>query len=425
MKKDIKNYAPINLQRVLTMIALAIFVFGATTVFAQKIEKSQQSKSEAITQKIKKTPKVEMDRESRFYNNIGSGAVFAMTNATEGNEIVRYARLDNGRLVRLSNNVSTFGLGIGVDTDTQGPLRRSEDGRYLYAVNPGSDSISVFEVFGVFLRLIQVVDAGDQPLSLTINGNLLYSMDGSVAGNGIRGFRIASDGTLTELPNSFRMLSSPIAVPGEVKFSPDGRAVLVTQKTTNVLFPGTENAIDIFRIGSDGYASDMPIRNNSFGLRPFSLDFRNSDGRLIVVESFNAALGLSAASSYNINTTAGTIAPISGSVRNGQTDICWITISNDGRYAYTANFGSGTISTFGLDAAGNLSLLQAVAASTGAMSQPVDIVLSRDGRYLYQLLRGTGAVASFRVVGDGTLENLGITTGGLPVADGASGLAVF
>jgi hypothetical protein len=33
---------------------------------------------------------------------------------------------------------------------------------------------------------------------------------------------VASDGTLTRLPHSFRLLSSPIAVPGEIKFSPDG-----------------------------------------------------------------------------------------------------------------------------------------------------------------------------------------------------------
>lgn len=349
------------------------------------------------------------------------GAVFAMTNATAGNEIVVYSRALNGQLTRV-RSVSTRGLGIGVDTDTQGPLRLSNDYRFLYAVNPGSDNITVFEVFGTRLRFLQLVEAGDQPLSLTISGNLLYSLDGSVAGNGIRGFRIAPDGTLTPLPNSFRALSSPIAVPGEVRFSPDGRVILVTQKTTNVLL-SPQNAIDAFTIGDDGYASAMPLRNASFGLRPFSLAFRN-DGKLVVVESFNAAPNMSAVSSYQLN-PGGTISVISGSVPNQQTDICWVVITPDQRFAYTANFGSGTISSYRFDSAGTLTLINGSAASLGDTSQPVDISLTGDGRYLYQLLRGKGAVAAFRIEQNGSLTTLGTVTGGLPVNDGASGLAAY
>jgi 6-phosphogluconolactonase (cycloisomerase 2 family) len=218
------------------------------------------------------------------------------------------------------------------------------------------------------------------------------------------------------------MLSSPIAVPGNIQFSPDGRTILVTHKTTNVLLT-PQNAIDAFSIGADGYASAMPTRNASFGLRPFSLAFRN-DGKLVVVESFNAAPNLSAASSYQLNAD-GTITVISGSVSNAQTDVCWVLITNDGRYVYTANFGSGTISSYRFDASGALALINGAAAFLGDMSQPVDIDLSADGHYLYQLLRGTGAVGAFRIEADGGLTSLGIVTGGLPVANGASGLAAY
>ncbi|MGI9166924.1 MAG: lactonase family protein [Pyrinomonadaceae bacterium] len=350
------------------------------------------------------------------------GAVFAMTNVTAGNEIVVYSRADDGTLTRLNHSVRTRGLGIGVDTDTQGPLRLSNDNRFLYAVNPGSDNITVFEVDGTRLRFLQIIEAGDQPLSLTISGNLLYVLNGSVAGNGIRGFSIRRDGTLRPLPDSFRALSSPIAVPGEVRFSPDGRVILVTHKTTNVLL-APQNAIDAFIIGADGYASAMPIRNASFGLRPFSLAFRN-DGKLVVVESFNAAPNVSAASSYQLD-PGGTITVISGSVPNMQTDVCWVLITNDGRFAFTANFGSGTISSYSFAPSGNLTLLNGNAAFLGEMSQPVDIDLSAEGQFLYQLLRGTGAVAAFRVEGNGSLTPLGVIVGGLPVADGASGLAAY
>ncbi|MEO5765763.1 MAG: beta-propeller fold lactonase family protein [Casimicrobiaceae bacterium] len=351
----------------------------------------------------------------------GVGAVFAMTNATEANEVVTYARAEDGTLTRLKSE-RTRGLGIGVDTDTQGALRLSADNRFLYAVNPGSDEITVFEVNGSRLKFLQILYAGDQPLSLTLSGDLLYVLNGSVAGNGIRGFRIASDGTLAPLPNSFRALSSPIAVPGEVRFSPDGRVILVTQKTTNVLLT-PQNAIDAFTVGADGYASAAPLRNASFGVRPFSLAFR-SDAKVVVVESFNAAPNLSAVSTYQLNAD-GSLSVISGSIANGQTDVCWVVVTNDQRYAYVANFGSGTISSYRIDASGALALINGSAAILGDMSQPVDLGLSADGRYLYLLLRGTGAVASFRVEGDASLTPLGVVVGGLPVFDGASGLAAY
>jgi len=350
----------------------------------------------------------------------GEGAAFAMTNATADNRIVTYRRAADGELTKVGS-ISTRGRGIGVDLDTQSGLELSADHRYLYAVNAGTDDLTVFSVNGPNLTFLQKVPAGDQPNSLTIHGDLLYVLNGSVAGNGIRGFRVAANGKLTPIANSARLLSSPIAVPGEVQFSPDGRVLLVTHKTTNVLLTPA-NAIDAFTVGRDGLASATPRRNASFGLRPFSLAYR-ADGSLVVVESFIAAPNASAVSSYR-SAAGGRMTVVDGSVPNGQTDSCWVVITGDGRYAFVANFGSGTISSYRFDADENLRLIKGAAASTGAMSQPVDLALSSDSKYLYLLLRGTGAVAAFSING-GNLRALGVVTGGLPVADGASGLAVY
>lgn len=351
----------------------------------------------------------------------GEGAAFAMTNRSDGNQIVTYRRAADGGLTRVGI-VSTRGNGIGVDTDTQGALRLSSDHRFLYAANAGSDDVTVFAVNGTQLTYLQKVYAGDQPLSLTIHEDLLYVLDGSVAGNGIMGFTRGSDGRLTALPDSFRELSSPIAVPGQVEFSPNGRLLLVPHKTTNTLLTPA-NAIDVFRVDSSGLASAVPQRNASNGLRPFSLAFRNNS-QLLVVESFNAAEAASAVSSYRVLPN-GNFNVISGSVPNQQTDSCWVVITGDGRYAYIANFGSGTISTYRFDIVGRVRLLDGDAAFLGADSQPVDLALSDDNRYLYLLLRGTGAVAAFAIQAGGSLAPLGVVTGGLPVADGASGLAVY
>ncbi|MBA2640416.1 MAG: beta-propeller fold lactonase family protein [Nocardioidaceae bacterium] len=349
------------------------------------------------------------------------GAAFAMTNVSTGNRIITYRRGPMGALTRVGS-VPTRGTGIGTDLDTQGALQLSSDHQFLYAANAGSDNISVFSVEGTHLTFMQKVYAGDLPNSLTLHGNLLYALDGSVAGNGILGFKVAPDGTLSPLRRSFRLLSSPIAVPGQIEFSPDGRLLLVTQKTTNVAL-SPRNAIDVFRVRDNGRTNAVPRRAASYGLRPFSLAFRNNH-RLLVVESFNAAPRRSAVSSYQV-AEGGALDVTTGSIRNRQTDSCWIVITRDGRYAYTANFGSGTISSYRIKEGGEVRLIEGNAAFLGIDSQPVDLALRPNSRHLYLLLRGTGGVATFRVRDDGGLVPGGVVTGGLPVADGASGLAVY
>lgn len=192
----------------------------------------------------------------------------------------------------------------------------------------------------------------------------LRRVGGSVAGNGIRSFTVGRNGRLTPLQHPFRLLSSPVAVPGTVQFSPDGGLLPGTEKATNeVLSP--ESAIDALRVGSNG------------------------------------------------------------SVRNRRTDSCWIVITKDGSYAYTANVGSGTISSYSISSSGKIRVIDGKAGFLGAISRPVDLALSTDGHYLYLLLRGTGGVAAFRIQRHGGRYPLGVITGGLPAADGASGLGVF
>lgn len=345
-----------------------------------------------------------------------AGAVFAMTNRASANKVVAFNRAADGTLTE-GRAYPTGGNGIGVDFDTQGGLTLSADHRFLYACNPGSDNVTVFAVNGAGLSLIQKVGAGDQPLSITFSGNLAYVMDGSVAGNGVTGFFVGGNGKLTPIPGSFRALSSPIAVPGVVQFSPDGRSLIVTGKVGSI--------IDVFTVGANGRLSD-PVQNPSAGPRPFAAAFRN-DGRLLVVESGLPDMNQSGVSSYNLLQSTDTLSVITAAEKDAQTDGCWIVITNDQKYAYTANFASGTLSTFTLNDNGSVALLNGVAASSGLKSQPTDLAFDTQTRYLYNLLRGTGGVAGYRVETDGSLTALGVfgVGGALPIADGASGLAAY
>ncbi len=81
--------------------------------------------------------------------------------------------------------------------------------------------------------------------------------------------------------------------------------------------------------------------------------------------------------------------------------------------------------SYAINPNGTTHLIKGEAAFLGALSQPVDLAQTANSHYLYLLLRGSGAVAAFKVSTDGSLHRLGVTTGGLPVADGASGLAAY
>ena len=103
---------------------------------------------------------------------------------------------------------------------------------------------------------------------------------------------------------------------------------------------------------------------------------------------------------------------------NTQSAACWVVVTPNGRYAYTTNTASGTISLYGVQKTGQLALLQGIAAISGA--GPIDAAMAPHGRALYVLNAGSDTITSFAVGKDGRLNPLG-SVGGVP--DGANGLA--
>src|SRR2546428_102042 len=153
----------------------------------------------------------------------------------------------------------------------------------------------------------------------------------------------------------------------------------------------------------------------SSGTTPFGFAFGRHDD-LVVSEAAGAA-PLSAASSYELSKD-GTLTAVSRSVPTTQAAACWVAVTKDGRYAFTANAASDSISAFSVDKDGALTLVFAQAAhSTGAHT--TDMALTENSRYLYANDGGTHMISAFRVEADGSLTRLpGVT---IPV--GASGLA--
>lgn len=332
--------------------------------------------------------------------------VYTMSNAADGNEILAFAQDDAG-LLSAAGEFPTGGLGTGGGLGNQGAL--AHDGEFLFAVNAGSNEISVLRFADGELQLVDVAySGGDRPVSVTIDRGILYVLN--AGSDSIAGFTVDSEGLLEELAGSVRTLSGVGTAAAQIGFSDDGTVLIVTERATNSLV-----TFDLDRSG-------VPAARQVFaspGVTPFG--FAVAPGRRIyVAEASGGAPGASTVTSWRV-APDGTLDVLTPAEPTFQAAACWAAITPDGRFIYTSNTGSSTISALRVRG-GDLELLHdGVAGDPGAGARPIDLVITPDGRYLHSLNGGIESIASFAIAADGSLEYLG-EQAGLP--DGANGLAV-
>ncbi|WP_131744740.1 beta-propeller fold lactonase family protein [Frankia sp. Cppng1_Ct_nod] len=341
--------------------------------------------------------------------SVKGAAVYAQTNDAARNEVVAFRRSADGRLAPLGR-FGTGGRGTGAPhLPSQSSVILSDDGRWLLVTNAGSDELSLFSVEEDGPRLADRVSSGGaRPTSVAVNGDLVYVLNNGTPN--ISGFRIR-DGRLTPLGDSTRPLSAGNADPAQVSFSPDGRTLVVTERGTN--------SISAFAIGDRGYA-EGPTTIPAAGRTPYGFDF-TPQGSMIVTEAFGGEAGAAAASSYTV-ADAGRLAPVSGSVGDTRSEVCWAAVTRDGRFAYVTNFGDGTVSSYRVEEDGSLALLEPVAGSTGRGEKGIrDEAITPDGHYLYAIDTDGQRVLGWTVGQDGRLTPVGAFEG---VPQTVAGLAV-
>lgn len=323
------------------------------------------------------------------------GQVFTMSNDPAGNEILAFD-IGRGGSLAPAGSYQTGGDGLGAGLGSQGALVASTDGRYLLAVNAGSDDVSVFRIRH---RGLDVVDTdpsgGVTPTSVTIHKDLVY-----VLNNGddtIVGFRLGRHG-LTRLHGSTRSLSQP-ADAGQIAFTPDGDQLIVTQKDTNT--------IDVFDVHRSGRAG-APVANAAVGTTPFGFAFDKRD-HLVVSNAGGGANG-STAASYRVGRD-GRLHLLDGPAPTNQSAACWVIMSPSGRYAYTTNAGSNSVSGFEIDRRGDLRLLDPDGVTAGTAPGPTDGDFSDNRPYLFVLSSGADTIGGFRLSHGGGLVPVFEVTG--------------
>jgi 6-phosphogluconolactonase len=344
-----------------------------------------------------------------------TGAVFVMTNSAAGNQVIAFERFDDGTL-RQADTYDTNGLGTGqIRLSSQSSVVLTPDGHFLLVANVASNEISVFAVNGARLRLVDLVDShGQTPNSITVHGNLVYVLNNGGAGMGnIAGFVLGEDGSLSFMPGSVNSLSAPGSDPAQVAFTPDGNALIVTEKATN--------KIDSFSL-VHGLPTGLSV-HDSDGVTPFGLDFTHN-GVFVVTNAVNGDIGKATASSYTlVGAQNQQLRTISGSLADGRSEVCWTILSKDERFAYVTNFGDGSISSYDVALDGHLTLHASVATATSSFGQKSirDEGRTPDGRYLYAIDITAQRVFGWSIQSNGSLVHIGDVPG---VPSTVAGIAV-
>jgi len=348
------------------------------------------------------------------------GHVYVDDNTAGTNTIGAFDRHADGSLTpEPGSPFLAGGAGTGAGLASQGALQLSADGRFLLAVDAGSNQVSVLRVHpGGSLSLVPggvVSSGGTLPVSIAVHGTLVYVANSGAGGSNYTGFRFFG-GHLFPIPGSTVTLAAN-AAPGDVLFNGTGTKLVGTEVGPS--------QIDSFTVGFGGRLTAAPGSPfKAQGLGPFGSEFRPTDpGQLFVSNAHNTATDSGTISAFT-DFRNGTLSPVAGSpFADDQMAPCWVEITHDGQFLFTVNTASGTISRFWIAPGGALTLLGSTPLrGTGGVGA-VDARLSPDGRFLYVDESKTGAVAAFAVHGGNLAELPGSPTS-LPAGAAPAGIAV-
>jgi 6-phosphogluconolactonase len=349
------------------------------------------------------------------------GHVYLDDNTAGTNTISGFDRHLDGSLTPLSGSPFTAGgAGTGAGLASQGAIQVSSDGRFLLAVDAGSNQVSVLQIKpdgGLKLVPTGVVSSGGvTPVSIAVHGDLVYVANAGTGtgGSDYTGFTLNPGGQLRPLANSTVFLPNG-SQPGDVLFNSTGTSLVGTRVGSSL--------IDSFVVGPNGLLSAAPgSPSPAQGLGPFGSEFRPTNpSQLFVSNAHNVGAGTGTISAFNVALN-GSLTSIGASpFADDQTAPCWIEITHDGQFLFTVNTGSGEISRYAIALDGSLTLLGSTPVSNTGGVGAVDARLSNDGRTLYVDESRVGAVGAFAVNG-GNLTELPSSPVPLPAGAAPAGI---
>jgi 6-phosphogluconolactonase len=346
------------------------------------------------------------------------GHVYLNDNTAGANTIAAFDRHADGTLTPVAGSpFPAGGAGTGAGIGSQGALEETADGRYLLAVDAGSNQVSVLRIEsdGSLVGHDVVASGGSQPVSIAVHDQLVYVANAGNGDSNYTGFVLTRHGRLVALRDS--TVALPVgSQPGDVLFNPDGTNLVGARVGTSL--------IDSFRVREDGRltaAPDSPLPAQGPG--PFGSEFRPTNSRQLFVSNAHGGSGAGSVSAFHVSGN-GTLNSIGASpFADQQTAPCWVEISHDGRYLFTVNTGSGSVSRYRIAEDGTLRLLGSTPVKGGGSDGSQDARLSPDGRTLWVVDTKSDALSAF-AVDRGNLVELASSPTSLPAGAAPFGVVV-
>jgi len=347
------------------------------------------------------------------------GQVYVNDNTAGVNTVAGFDRHADGTLTALPGSpFAVGGAGTGSGIGSQGALQLSSDGRYLLAVDAGSNQISVLRIkpHGN-LQPVEgspVASGGIEPVSIAVHAGLVYVANAGTGGSNYTGFTINPGGHLRPIANSTVSLPDG-SQPGDVLFSGDGSHLVGVRVATSL--------IDSFTVASDGRltaASGSPFAAQGPG--PFGSEFRPTNPTQLYVSNAHGGPLAGTVSAFSVGGD-GTLSSIGSSpFADNQTAPCWVEISHDGHYLFTVNTASNSISSYTINTDGSLTLIGSTPFKTAGLGAE-DARLSPDGQTLFAVGTAGDKISAFSVTG-GTLTELSTSPTTLPAGATPFGIVV-
>jgi 6-phosphogluconolactonase (cycloisomerase 2 family) len=352
------------------------------------------------------------------------------------NAVVAYRQNSQGQLTQIGSFL-TGGTGVANSQGLLGPddsdkeVIASPDGRFVFAVNQGSNSVSAFRVHGDgSLRLVDdtaVSSGGTEPVSLSIADGRLYVVNrgdevqgqtGSIAPT-ITVFNIRRNGALTQDVADTTTLPVGLS-PSQLLISSNGRLAFLDTFTPPPLDNVTSaNEVVPFQIGGDGALT--PVASGAVGAPvtpPLLLGLAEHPTQNIIYA------GLTGASQVGVFTFDGdgnlTLVRTVSVQGHGP---CWVTVSADGKFLYTIDTGTNSVGVFSLaDPLNPVQIQEFVlggpqnssgSATAARETTDFEFALDPSGKFLYVIDHDTSATGDFAqgnalhvlsVAADGTLS---------------------
>ena len=347
------------------------------------------------------------------------GHAYVNDNAAGSNTVAAFDRHADGSLTPIPGSpFPAGGAGLGAGLGSQGAIQVSPNGRFLLAVDAGSNQISVLRLShrGIPEPVGDPVSSGGvQPVSIAINRfGLVYVANVGNGGSSYTGFRLTPAGRLVPLSGSTFPVPEGSGV-GDVLFNSTGDRLVGTRDNPSL--------IDSFTVRPDGTlvaAPGSPFTGQ--GLGQIGAEFRPTNPSQLYVSNAHNGPGLGTVSAFRVG-RKGVLSSIGDSpVPDGQTAPCWVEISHDGRYLFVINTGSANLSRYAIGRDGSLTLIGTTPFTNGAGA--VDARLSPDGRFLF-VTGGRGLVVSAFAVRGGDVTELPSSPTALPAGTAPTGIVVL